>query len=377
MTILIVGHSYLAPVNLARLERMAQLRPTWDLAVVVPEEWLHPTLGLTYQPPSSPLLRIIPVRTSNSHRSSAYRFAVRDLTRALRSLRPTHVHIEQEPFSAAAFQLAIWCRLRSVPWSVFSWENLPRRYGLIRRWCARFVLRGSTIAVGGTHEAATQLRRNGAKHVEVVPQFGVNTGQFAPRHPQQTQDASRLRVGYVGRLVQEKGVDIAVRAVASSSLAGATLTIVGAGPDEARLRRLANRRAPGTVRFRPPVGHLEVAEVLRELDVLVLPSRCTPTWAEQFGRILIEAMASGVVPVGARTGAIPEVIGAAGLTFPVGNVAGLQAALLALSDQTALSTHSVAARRRALTVYSNDAIARRWVAIFDRLPCGQWSCRDS
>ena len=62
----------------------------------------------------------------------------------------------------------------------------------------------------------------------------------------------------------------------------------------------------------------DVPRHLRALDALVLPSESTPLWKEQFGHVLIEAMACGVPVVGSDSGAIPEVIGEAGLLFPGG-----------------------------------------------------------
>jgi glycosyltransferase involved in cell wall biosynthesis len=55
---------------------------------------------------------------------------------------------------------------------------------------------------------------------------------------------------------------------------------------------------------------------MRAFDVMVLPSRSIPTWREQFGRVLTEAMACGTPLIGSSCGAIPEVIGDAGLIVP-------------------------------------------------------------
>jgi glycosyltransferase involved in cell wall biosynthesis len=73
-------------------------------------------------------------------------------------------------------------------------------------------------------------------------------------------------------------------------------------------------------------------EVLNEMDVLVLPSRTGQYWKEQFGRVLIEAMACGVPVIGSDSGGIPAVIGEAGLIFPEADVAGLRDALLKLRN---------------------------------------------
>ena len=65
----------------------------------------------------------------------------------------------------------------------------------------------------------------------------------------------------------------------------------------------------------PQIPSDQVAVEMRKLHALVLPSRTTPRWKEQFGRVLIEAMACGVPPVGSDSGEIPHVIDDAGLVF--------------------------------------------------------------
>jgi quercetin dioxygenase-like cupin family protein len=69
---------------------------------------------------------------------------------------------------------------------------------------------------------------------------------------------------------------------------------------------------------------------LAQLDALVLPSLTRPNWKEQFGRVLVEAMACGVPVVGSDSGEIPRVIGQAGLSFPEGDAGALRASLAEL-----------------------------------------------
>ena len=104
--------------------------------------------------------------------------------------------------------------------------------------------------------------------------------------------------------------------------------------------------------------HEQVARYLNTLDTLALPSLTTPTWKEQFGHVLIEAMACGVPVIGSSSGAIPELIGDAGLIFPEGDIAALRAAIISL--QTNLCQRSElarAGRKRVLEHYTHDRIA--------------------
>jgi glycosyltransferase involved in cell wall biosynthesis len=107
------------------------------------------------------------------------------------------------------------------------------------------------------------------------------------------------------------------------------------------------------------VQHETVPAYLNALDVLVLPSQAAPRWKEQFGHVLIEAMACGVSVVGSQSGAIPEVIGDAGLTFPPGDAAALGQALLRIGDDVSLRESLIrAGRARVMALYTHERIAR-------------------
>jgi glycosyltransferase involved in cell wall biosynthesis len=113
------------------------------------------------------------------------------------------------------------------------------------------------------------------------------------------------------------------------------------------------------VYFAGSVPRAQVGAWMRSFDALVLPSRETAGWKEQFGRALVEAMAVGTPCVGSDSGAIPEVIGAAGAVFPPGDAAALAAALeRVVADRPRLSRE---ASRRA-DEYTWERFAERTAA---------------
>ena len=75
---------------------------------------------------------------------------------------------------------------------------------------------------------------------------------------------------------------------------------------------------------------------MNALHVLILPSLTTASWKEQFGRVLIEAGACGVAVIGSSSGAIPEVVGDAGLIFSEGDVATFTEQITRLRTDTSL-----------------------------------------
>jgi glycosyltransferase involved in cell wall biosynthesis len=119
------------------------------------------------------------------------------------------------------------------------------------------------------------------------------------------------------------------------------------------------------VSFDLPIPSTQMPYYYSGLDVLVLPSRTRPNWKEQFGRVLIEAMACQVVVVGARCGAIPEVIGDAGLTFTEGDPADLRTQLQTLLGNSALRLELAhQGRQRVLDHFTQSRIATRTVEIY-------------
>src|SRR5262249_53494161 len=108
------------------------------------------------------------------------------------------------------------------------------------------------------------------------------------------------------------------------------------------------------------VSHDGVLEYIRKMSVLVLPSLSTTKWREQLGHVLIEAMSIGVPVVGSDSGAIPEVIGEAGIVVPEGDARGLAEALRSLSvSKEVRESFATRGHVRAIASYTNDKIAQR------------------
>jgi glycosyltransferase involved in cell wall biosynthesis len=205
----------------------------------------------------------------------------------------------------------------------------------------------------------------------VIPQFGVDPEVFRPAVPD-ARPAATFVAGYAGRLVPEKGVDLLLQALAQLP-AAARAHIVGAGPEQARLCQLAAELGlADRVTWTPLVPSTEMPGVLTSFDCLVLPSRTRPNWKEQFGRVVMEAMACGVPVIGSSSGELPNVIGDAGLIFPEGDAAALAEQLRQLWQQPPQRA-ALAARGRAqaLARYTQRRVAEDTVAFYRRLvPAG-------
>jgi glycosyltransferase involved in cell wall biosynthesis len=269
---------------------------------------------------------------------------------------PDLLHIDEEPYNLATFHAMLVARGAGIPALFVTWQNRYRCYPPPFAWLEGYNYRHAAYALAANEDAAAVLRRKGYQGpLAVFPQLGVDTDQFGT---QPRVAHAWPRVGYVGRLVEQKGVDMLLRAFAPLA-ARAELIIVGRGPVEPALHRLSEELGiADRVRFVGSLGTTGVADLMAGLDILALPSRTTPAWAEQFGRVLVEAMASEVAVVGSTSGEIPRVIADAGLVFPEADVDALGASLTCLLDNPALRAELARkGRARALACYSQRHIA--------------------
>lgn len=360
-----------------KLEEMAAIEGV-ELTVIVPPSWDDPRSATRLEKTHTQGydLRVARILFNGNYHLHFYP----QLKQIVREVRPDIFHIDEEPYNLATFQAMRLARSVGARTVVFSWQNLYRRYPLPFSLMERYVLNHTDALIVGNGESGNVWQRKGYRGpLYLIPQFGVDPAIYyrrerAVRRGQRSifkhrnvsaPSQSALVIGYVGRLVEEKGVDVLLQAV--SKLRGPwMLQILGDGPDRERLERMSQWlgiHARLTFDQKMPSTHLP--NYFSGLDVLVLPSLTRVNWKEQFGRVLIEAMACDVITVGARSGAIPEVIGEAGLTFDEGNIEELAVHLQHLLDEVPLREKlRELGRRRVLEHYTQAAVARNTVKVY-------------
>ncbi len=370
MRVALVSKAMLVGAYQRKAEEIARLGV--DLTVFVPASWQdrRGRLAVEQRHTQGYRLRVLPIRWDSSYHLHHYP----TLAQELQALQPDLLHMDEEPYNLATWQgIRAGERVGAVP-IFFTWQNLHRRYPPPFRWMELANYRRCPAALAGNQEAAQVLRRKGYRgQVTVIPQFGVDPRLFAPA-PAGPPAPGLFRIGYAGGLVREKGVDLLLRACARLPQPW-QLTLVGSGPEEARLTRLTQELGiQDRVHFRGRLPSHAMPDFYRSLDLLVLPSRTQRNWKEQFGRVLVEAMACGVPVLGSDSGEIPNVIGqgaeAGGLLFPEGDVEALVARLRELAGAPERRRQlGQAGRARVLARFTMARIAQETVAVYRRLTC--------
>jgi glycosyltransferase involved in cell wall biosynthesis len=171
-------------------------------------------------------------------------------------------------------------------------------------------------------------------------------------------------VGYLGRFVPEKGVEL-LRGVLERLATPWRALFVGGGPLEQSLRAWA-RGHGDRVRVITGVPHAGVPRVLNAMDVLCAPSQTTPRWKEQFGRMLAEGFACGVPVLTSDSGEIPHTAGDAGRVLPEADAAAWTTALAELLESPARRSElSERGRERAVTRFSWPVVAKAHLDFFN------------
>lgn len=364
MRVLMISKACVVGAYQRKLEELAKFEDI-ELALIVPPYWLEKgrKIPLERLHTSGYELLVEPLALNGHFHLHFYP----GLRNQMQRFKPEIIHIDEEPYNLATFQAMRLAKKVGARALFFTWQNLLRRYPPPFSWMERYNLKNTAYAIAGNQEGKEVLRAKGYRGpVAVIPQFGVDPKIYKPHAHE--KGAGGFCVGYIGRLVEEKGVDLLLQAL--SGLPGEwRLRILGSGPQKGRLQSLVQELGlKKRVAFDPPIPSPGMPDYYRGLDLLVLPSRTRPNWKEQFGRVLIEAMATGVPVVGSDSGEIPHVIGDAGLIFPEDDALALREAIEKIrGDERLRQRLAQAGRARVRERYTQAQIALETCQVYQEI----------
>lgn len=343
----------------------------WEVIAVAPEQYRGDLGPIRLQRDASEREDVRGVRPIFQRSPHLMRYAG---LRAALDGRWDIVHCWEEPYVAAGAQIAR-AAPRDARFVVATFQNLSKRYPWPLDRFERATMRRADgwIAFGESVKKALETRPGyGDRPCRVIPP-GVDVTTFTP----DPEAGSRIRrtlgwsdrapiVGYIGRFVPQKGLRVLCAALERVAKPWHAL-FVGGGPLEDELREF-ERRHRSSVHVVTGVGHDRVPEWLNAMTLVCLPSQTTPRWREQFGRVLIEAMACGVPVAASNSGEMPFVVSDAGTIVPEGDVrAWAQALERLLGDDAERRRLSAAGLERARTHFAWPVVARAHLSFFEAL----------
>ena len=248
-------------------------------------------------------------------------------------------------------------RARGKRVSVHCWEDIPFNWPHNRPLAEHFeaVLDAADHFLAYTRDAERALRAMGVRSERVSQMnLGLDLNYWKPASaPPPPSDV--LRVLFVGRLHWSKGVHTVIEAI-DQVRSPVEVTVVGAGPEDARLhwlveqrRRRGNTTVARSIRFLGPRYGDELLRLRQSMDVQVVPSIPTPQWREQMNHSLLEGLACGLPAIVTHSGALTEPVtdGDNGWVVPPDHPGELAAAFeRAAADPADRVRRSQSARRR-------------------------------
>jgi glycosyltransferase involved in cell wall biosynthesis len=369
MRVVIVSKTFVADTAQRQLEWIAR-QPGVELTLITPPEW-HADDGRVW--PFVPhftegyAVRRLPV-VFNGH---FHNYAYRGLASAIDEIKPDLMHIDEEPYNFAGAQAQWLAAKRNIPTIFVALQSIYRRYPPPYSLFEQYDYRHTAHIISVNADVEAVIRRKGYQgQSSIFYVYGIDPELYAPR-PRPAQQDETFVAGYLGRLLFDKGLGVLIEALTQLP-DNFRVRLVGSGPDHDALADLAaTRNVAERVEFAPAVSSTEIPDALAQMDVLVLPSLTRHNWKEQFGRVLIEAMACDVPVLGSNSGEIPNVVGDAGLIVPEGDAGALAQGLRTLQEQSKLRTDYVRrGRERVLGQFTQEQVARRTAALYRQVVSG-------
>jgi glycosyltransferase involved in cell wall biosynthesis len=289
-----------------------------QLTVLIPDRWSESGREFTRGSHPGPIdIRPEKILLRELPRVNWYLHFYPFLGKLMKEISPDVLHLWEEPWSVAALQAA---RLRqrrfpNVALVLETEQNILRRLPQPFESIRHYTLRHTDLLIARQQEALDVSRACGYTGPASFVEYAVDRTCFAPSDSGAARREFQLdgfTIGYVGRLVREKGLFTVLDALKCSRQRICFL-MMGDGPARDELNdRISELSLGGRVRIFPSQPQERVASFMNAVDVLALMSITTSTWKEQFGRVIIEAQACGLPVIGSTSGSIPSVVGAGG-----------------------------------------------------------------
>lgn len=358
-----IAHASLTPALRGRERAIARCFPDIDLEIITPPRWREAEVEVEAEPDE-----YFPVRTARTFLSKhiqLFAYDPRPIIEVFKRFKPHIIDMNHEPYSVPCAQVLMLRRLFAPQAHVVmqTAQNILKKYPLPFSVMERRAFKQVSAAYMCSETVREVLEIKGFQKPMHIAPFGVDLDLFKPVK----RNANEMfTIGYIGRLLPAKGLMVLVDALAQIKTENWKLLIVGDGPERSKTEhRVAEHGLQNRCEFVGSVPYDETPAYFQKLDVLVVPTITTKTIREQFGRVIVEAMACHVPVIGSSCGAIPEVIGDAGIVVSENDPAALAAQLKRIiNDQELRESLAKAARARVEEHYTWEQVAEKIHSVY-------------
>lgn len=326
--ILSIGHSYVLSVNRRLPNEIARLTDgKWEVTTVAPTKISADFRRYTIDKQIDELSKVrdIPIFLSKIIHGMYYH--PHQLNEIINDSNYNLIHAWEEPYIIAGYQIA--CQKSSkVPLIYRTAQSYNKKYPLPFALIEKYSMSQASgwICSGQLVAQALQGRPEYQLPTKLIP-LGVDPKLFFPDRQQGESILTALNwgdsnlpvIGYLGRLVPEKGIRVLMEVLDRLSTPWRML-FVGSGYLSTEIEAWSSK-FPDRVRVVTDAIHTDIPKYLNMMDLVVVPSQTYPNWREQFGRVPIEAMACKIPVIGSSSGELPYVIDNAGVVVPESNIA--------------------------------------------------------
>lgn len=380
MRILVASHTYIVDINRAKFKILAKLEPGIEVTLVVPQRWKpggvqNKIIETKFYQKGS--FKVVPISNFSQNNQGLLTFGT-EIIQLVQEFKPQIIQVEQGSKSLAYAQLIALNKILNFKAKniFFTWWNLPYQLQWPVSMLENCNLQHTDGIIAGNLDGSKILRQRGyTGAIKVMPQLGVDETLFYPTSKDADLshrfgiESTDFVVGFVGRFVEEKGLLTLGEALAGLKQLPWKWLLVGQGKLRSQIvEKSIEWGISDRIIWVESVSHEEVPAYINLMNCLVLPSQTsykfktltTVGWKEQFGHVLIEAMACKIPVVGSDCGEIPHVIGDAGLIFPEGNAEKLRDCLRQLMERRELAADlGDRGYHRAMSNYTNQALAEQ------------------
>jgi len=343
MRILAIGHSWVVPIYRILFDYLSNNKYI-KITVVIPDYWEEAGNRVITQGPSPTNYNLI-IQRPFSHRQHLHFYP--KISKILLQVNPDIILFLEEPHSlvtaSTLVQMKLLCPNAKGLFFTFlnddrNFSHMPGIRKVIFPLALKTTFSLASGAICSSKPAEQQMKRRGFKKSTWVIPFGTDVRKISSINSKKVAEIrkkiapnSKFLVGFVGRIIRGKGLDLLLNSIASlkDKINNIYLVIIGDGPEMPSIKKQAIKLGLlDSIIFVGVLPHDNVHYYMASLNILVVPSRKEGDWVEQYGRVIIEGMSLRVPVIGSTSGEIPKVIGNFGLVFEEENFLDLSNKIL-------------------------------------------------